>query len=277
MVSPRTALLIRRIIPPLLLVCATNSASAQEVTRRGVRYDLNRATVFFENEAIPPEQMAAFALLADQGIADIDRLLNHAEPGASEGPRITFVVRDSIPMSRSFRRTIMLPADRVRHETAPYLHETTHVLFPMGQECLWLSEGFASYVQSYVAESIGGYDGYVFSWGGNRNIDRLARRTLNSERGRALVAFVGSFEEPKNLFENRLEVAQPLYVLSHSLVKFMVDEAGLEKVAALVKSEDIAGSAPRLTGRSIEGWKKDWLARMERGAMPLTSGAVAPR
>lgn len=247
----------------LLLTLATNRADAQEVNGSRVRYAMNRANVLFEAGAFSPEEMGRFALLADRGIEDIDRLLNHTGPGTNVGPTISFVVREGLSMSRSFRRTIMLPSERVRRESAPYLHETAHVLVPMRQECLWLSEGFASYVQSHVAESIGGYDGYVFSWGGNGNIDRLARRALNSEPGRAALSYVGSFGTPPDLFEKRREVAQPLYVLSHSLIKFMVDHIGLDKVKNLVQAADIAGSSEPMTGRTIDGWKADWLAMLE--------------
>jgi hypothetical protein len=235
---------------------------AQEVNGNRVRYELNRATVLFEAGAFSAEEMGRFALLADRGVQDIDALLNHTGLAARTGPTITFVIRDNVPMSRSFRRTIMLPAERVHRDSAPYLHEATHVLVPMKQECLWLSEGFASYVQSYVAEKIGGYDGYVFSWGGNRNIDRLARRTLASDLGRAALPYVGGAGEPAELFERRREVAQPLYVLAHSLVKFMVENTNLDKVKALVQAADISGSAEKITGRTIEAWKADWLDLM---------------
>ncbi len=238
-----------------------------------VRYEMTRATVVFEPGAFSPEDMGRFALLADRGIEDMDTLLNHATPGTSGGVPITFVVRDSVPISRSFRRTILLPADRVRRQAAPYLHETTHILVPMKEDCLWLSEGFASYVQSYVAERIGGYDGYVFSWGGNRNIDRLARRTLNSDLGRAALPYVGGIGEPADLFEKRREVAEPLYVLAHSLVKFMVDRAGLDKVKTLVQAAGIADSAERITGQTIESWKADWMAVL---ATPTAQNAGTP-
>ncbi|MBK5256174.1 MAG: hypothetical protein JJE39_09100 [Vicinamibacteria bacterium] len=243
----------------LTLAFWTPTIDAQEMNRNRVRYELTRATVLFTAGSFSPEEMGRFALLADRGVADIDTLLNHPGPGPTLGPPITFVVRDRLSISRTVRRTILLPADRVRRDAAPYLHEATHILVPMNQECLWLSEGFASYVQSYVAENIGGYDGYVFSWGGNRNIDRLARRTLNSDHGRTALPYVGAFDEPPDLFEKRREVAQPLYILAHSLVKFMVDRTSLEKVTTLVQSSDIAGSAERLTGKTIDAWKALWL------------------
>lgn len=254
------------------LAIATPSADAQEVNGNRVRYEMTRATILFEAGAFSPEAMGQFAVLVDRGVDDIDTLLNRTGPGTKLGPRITFVVRNDVQISRSFRQTVILPADRVRRQAAPYLHEATHILVPMLDECLWLSEGFASYVQSYVAERIGGYDGYVFSWGGNRNIERLARRTLNSDLGRAALPYVGGAGVPENLFENRRDVAEPLYVLAHSFVKYLVDHVGLDKVRALVQAANIVAASPGITGKSVEGWKADWLSMLNtpRAELPST-------
>src|SRR5688572_1589526 len=111
-------------------------ADAQEVNGNRVRYELTRATVLFDTGSFTPEEMGRFALLADRGVQDIDTLLNHSGPGARLGPPITFVVRDGLSMSRTYQRTIMLPAERVRRDSAPYLHESTHVLVPMKEDCL---------------------------------------------------------------------------------------------------------------------------------------------
>ena len=254
-----------------LLVLAGSNGESQEVRGNRVRYEMTRATVTFDDGAFPAEEMGRFALLADRGIQDIDTLLNKGGTRPGAGSRIAIVVREDQPMSRTFRRTIMLPAERVRRQAAPYLHEITHVLLPMKEDCLWLSEGFASYVQSYVAEHIGGDDGYVFSWGGNRNIDRLARRTLNSDSGRAALPYVGGAGEPVDLMEKRREVAQPLYILAHSFVKFIVENAGLDRVKALAQSVNIAGSAREMTGRTIEAWKADWLDSLRSPAAEVTT------
>jgi len=262
----RTALLAAS-----LLFAMTRPAAAQEVQGSRVRYDLSRATLYFDADALSPEQMGQFAVLVDRGIADIDSLLNHNTAGTS---RITYVVRDDGGISRSFRRTVMIPADRVRRRAAPYLHETVHILVPMREDCLWLSEGFASYVQSYVAENIGGYDGIVFSWGGNRNIERLAKRTLGSDRGRAALPYVGGAGQPDDIFEKRREVAEPLYVLSHSFVKFIVDAIGLDRVKTWVQTRGIAERAAELTGHTVDDWKAAWLASMT--AASATTGDDSP-
>jgi hypothetical protein len=226
-----------------------------------VRYEAERATVYFEAGQFTPEEMQRFVRLADRGVADVAAYLE-----AGGAPRVTFHVRSNEPMSRSFRRTVVLPAERVKNDRAPYLHETTHVLVPPRNGCLWLSEGFASYVQSYVAEHVGGYDGYVFSWGGNGNIDRLARRHLAGERGRAVLPYVGGDGSPPEIWEERRQVAAPFYVLSHSFVKHLVENAGVNAVKDLLRADDVPAALARATSRSVAQWKADWLSSLERSA-----------
>jgi hypothetical protein len=237
----------------------TSPLSVQVVGQR-VRYEVGRATVYFEVGEFSPEQMERFTRLAERGIGDIAAYLNDGP--APDAPRVTFHVRSNLPMSRSFRRTVLLPAERVRNDRAPYLHETTHVVLPPKSDCLWLSEGFASYVQSYVAEHIGGYDGYVFSIGGNANVDRLARRYLARDGGRAVLPYVGAGGSPSEIWEERRHVAAPFYVLSHSFVKHLVERAGLPAVKALLLVDDVPAALARTTTRSVAQWKADWLTSL---------------
>jgi hypothetical protein len=147
-------------------------AAAQRGESDGVRFEKQRAVVVFERGRLSEAQMERFAGLVDRGIRDVERYLGQA-PSAR---RIRFFVGSRVSMSRTVRRTVLLPLERVKNDTAPYLHETVHVLAPPRCDCLWLGEGFASFVQSHVAEELGGYDGFVFSRGGNASVDRLARR-----------------------------------------------------------------------------------------------------
>lgn len=244
----------------LALLCGAPAAGQDPPGR--VRIDGERAVVFFEAGQFSAQEMERFAGLVDRGVADVERFLNGARAAPAAEQRIRFVVRSGLGMSRSFRRTVLLPAERVRADAAPYLHETTHVLAPARGDALWLAEGFASYVQSYVAENMGGYDGYVFSWGGNRHVDRLALRYLASERGQAVLPYVGAAGSPEGLWRERRQVAAPFYVLSHSFLKFLVEEAGLECVKALLQASDVGGELARATGRAADRWKSDWLARL---------------
>jgi hypothetical protein len=134
---------------------------------------------------------------------------------------------------------------------------------PVRSRSMWLSEGFASYVQSYVAEHMGGYDGYVFSWGGNANVDRLARRYLARDGGKSVLPFVAGAGSPPDVWEERRQVAAPFYVLSHSFVKYLVEHAGLETVKKLVGAQDVEASLRRETERGLSEWKSDWLRSLD--------------
>lgn len=241
-----------------LLFAADDLVLVPQTVGDRIRYETGRATVYFDAGELTPEQMDRFVRLLDRGIADIESYLSPAP----EVPRITYHVRSGIPISRSFRRTVELPAERVKIDRAPYLHETTHVLMPVRSRSMWLSEGFASFVQSYVVEHKGGYDGYVFSWGGNANVDRLARRYLARDSGKSVLPFVGGAGSPSEVWEERRQVAAPFYVLSHSFVKYLVLNAGLAVVKEMLRTDDVPSALERATQRSIERWKADWLASL---------------
>jgi hypothetical protein len=229
-----------------------------------MRYETNSATVYFEPGTLDPPAMERFAHLVDRGILDIQTYIDGAP---REGRRrVTYYVKSDIPMSWSYRHTVLLPLERVQSDSAPYLHETTHILFPVRSGSLWFSEGFASFVQSYVAEHMGGYDGYVFSKGGNRSVDRLARRYLDSPGGRKVLPYVAQDDTPPDLYSDRWGVAAPFYVFCHSFVKYLVGSLGIEKVKLLLQVPDVEEALLTLTGRSVEAWKAEWLAGLRGGS-----------
>ena len=143
--------------------------------------------------------------------------------------------------------------------TAPYLHETTHVLVPCSRCPVWLSEGFASFVQSYISERFCGYDGAVFSDGGNRGIDREATQWACDGRGKAVLPYIGRPGQPERILADRSKVATPYYVLSQSFVKFLVRRAGLLCVRHLASTSCSAGEMAVATGRSTSRWRGEWL------------------
>jgi hypothetical protein len=115
-----------------------------------------------------------------------------------------------------------------------------------------------------VSEHLGGYDGVIFSWGGNANVDRLAGGYLKTERGQQVLPFVGAPESPPRLESDRRRVAAPFYVLSHSFVKFLVEELGVEPVKALHAASDAEREIEKKTGKSLASWRDAWLARVTK-------------
>ena len=149
---------------------------------------------------------------------------------------------------------------KVKNRTAPYLHETTHLVAPCDECPMWFSEGLASYVQSYVSENTGGYDGGIFTRRGNRGINQDARRWLASERGQAVVPFLGTHGEPPSIDWDRSNVAAPFYVMAQSFVKFLVEQATLPKLRPVFEAKDFDAELQSSTGKKSAEWKELWLA-----------------
>jgi len=245
---------VRRLVVALLaLVVTARGGEAMQI-------ETERATLYVEDGALTPSQAARFARLLDQGIADVESYLRPAAPEGLREGRIVYRVVDDLPYSMTRGRHVSLMAERVRTDSAPYLHETVHVLLPAPNRSIWLSEGFASFVESHVSETIGGYDAHVFSRTGNRGVDGEAARWLSRGPGREVLPYVGVPGEPPEMLSERRRVAAPFYVLSQSFAKFLIERLGLARVIALVSSPDPEGDLARVSGRTVEAWKTEWLA-----------------
>jgi hypothetical protein len=232
-----------------------------------VRVDRPRATLEYEEGALTSQEAARFADLLDKGVADVESYLRPAAPDGLREGHILYRVGESLPYSMTRGRTVSLMRERVRSDSAPYLHETVHVLVPSPNRSVWLSEGFASYVESYVSENIGGYDAHVFAKTGNRGVDAEAARWLTREAGRTVLPWVGTPGEPPEMLEERRRVAAPFYVLSQSFAKFLVGKLGLGRLITLVSSREPEAAFARVSGRTVEDWKAEWLAAIGSGGI----------
>ena len=253
----------------LLVAWATTGAvRASDQDTERVRRETERTVLEYHPEDLSLTEAEVFSVLIDRGVADIEAVISPSLPAwAKRTGRLRFVVSPRIPISRTHGTTVLLPLERVRTRTAPYLHETVHALVSPRGDRVWLTEGLACYLESWVSENRGGYDAHVFTRAGDREIHAAARRTLEREAGRAVLPWVGGHGEPPLMEEDRSGVARPFYVLSQSLTKYVVDSAGLGAVVrALV--EGSAAGAPGLAGRSETEWKRDWLGAIKASPAP---------
>ena len=234
---------------------------AANLVTNGISVETDRATLWFESGILPSEEMIAFGDLANRGIQDIEAYLGTTR---SSSRKIRYFISTQTQISHSRWQTVYLPMSKVQNRTAPYLHETTHVVAPCDDCPMWFSEGLASYVQSYISEHAGGYDGGIFSRRGNRGIDQDAKRWLASERGHAVVPFVGLHGEPPAINDDRLNVAAPFYVMSQSFVKFLVERAPLEKLRPCFRAKNFDAELQNVTGKSAIEWKELWLAELSQ-------------
>jgi hypothetical protein len=240
------------------LLCAPFERAGRSGERRPVvRCETERAVVDFDPDGLDAAEREVFARLADRGVSDLEHLLFKA---SSPRDTVRFVVSARIDMSRTFGRTVLLPMSRVKSRTAPYLHEAVHALLPSPNHSTWLTEGLACYLESWVAEHVGGYDAHVFTRAGDERIHEAARGYLKSDLGREVLPWVGVPGQPPDLFEDRANVARPFYVLAQSFTKYLVERLGLAAVVGLARGTDPEGALGRATGRDAGAWRADWLS-----------------
>jgi len=253
--------MLRAAFLPMLAAGALHAADiAVTQTGRGFRYETPRAVVELDPGPLGHERRLELVRLIDRGIQALEPLLEgRPSAGASNG-KLHYAIRHRTAISTAYGSYIALPYERVLSHSAPYLHETAHALLdgPGPDPPMWLSEGLASYLESYVAENHGGYQAHVFSRGGNAGIDADALRHLQTAFGRDAFDAVATSRVPRNIRRDRQNVARPFYVLSQSFVKFLVAGAGLDRVIALHRQP-----ASRLHGRALLQWKADWRRFLE--------------
>ena len=253
-----------------LLVAWTAAGAAFAPDSRGgrVRRETERTVLEYHPEDLSAAEGEAFSALIDRGVKDIEALVGlDLPPWAKRTDRLRFVVSARVPISRTFGTTVLLPLERVRSRSAPYLHETVHALVPPRGDRAWLTEGLACYLESWVSENRGGYDAHVFTRARDREIHAAARGYLEREAGRCVLPWVGGHGEPPLMEEDRSGVARPFYVLSQSLTKYVVDSAGLGAVVrGLVLGS--AGDTFGPGGRSDADWKRDWMAAIRMSPAP---------
>jgi hypothetical protein len=250
-----------RIAAALVMASLARDGLAQDASARRERYATSRVVLESEAGALGRDEAAAFAELLDRGISEIEALVGPGLPAwARRSGPVRVIVSQRVSMSRTYGHTILLPAERVRTRSAPYLHESVHALVPFRGTRVWLSEGLACYLESWVSEHRGGYDAHVFTRAGNRGIHAVARRWLARDAGQAVLPWVGRGGQPPEMDADRSGVARPFYVLSHSLLKHLVDSVGIDRVVRLLTEGDEPKIFERETGRSESSWKDDWLA-----------------
>src|SRR5580700_99249 len=98
-----------------------------ELQQSGTRQETERAVLFFEAGPLSQDEMTEFANLVDKGIKDIGTFLGVSLPPES---KIRYYISSQFEISHSRGHSVYLPLERVTRKSAPYLHETLHVIAP---------------------------------------------------------------------------------------------------------------------------------------------------
>src|SRR5262249_6032545 len=93
----------------------------------GIAIETDLASLWFENGALEASQMKGFSELVNRGIIDIATYLGGSR---AANHKIRYFISNDVLISHSTWRSVYLPLSKVQNRTAPYLHETMHVLAP---------------------------------------------------------------------------------------------------------------------------------------------------
>ena len=252
---------------------ANDNAISDELREKGVKYETKRAIFWVEKDGLSPKELEDFALLADQGIRDIEKYTRlKFDKKHFKAEKLEFFINSKPGISRgSVDGTpyIYLSIARVKNKKAPYLHEIAHKLAYKSNQALWMAEGFCDYVQTYVARRYGGYD-FSSHNPDNADIDRRAADHLRSDVGKNLLPLIGLDGSPlrmnaeqvaiyRPILDDRVVTAPAFYNLSESFVTFLVNKIGLKKLIKLFDSADMEANIFKLTGKKMNDWKADWM------------------
>jgi hypothetical protein len=244
-----------------------------ELRKNGVKYETKRAIVWAEKGSLTEQEIKDFAALANQGIIDIEKHTGTKfDKKHYQAEKIEYFISRNAGISRGSikgKPFIYMRSNLVKNKKAPYLHETTHIIVWKSLKSLWLQEGFANHVQTFVSQHYGGYASSPFN-SENTEIDQLARNLLKSESGKKVLPLIGLNGTPLTMneeqskiyapiFEDRKDTAPAFYNLSESFVKFLVEKIGIKKMRKVFEAQDTRDGIEKVTGKNVDEWKGDWL------------------
>ena len=255
---------------------AEDNAITDELRHAGIKYETTRAVVWAEKDSLKPEEIKEFSALVDQGIIDIEKYTRiKFDNNFYKTNKLEYFISSKVTIShgnREHKPFVYISTARVKAKSAPYLHETTHIVAFQSMKSLWLQEGFASYVQILIAKR----DHYPVYPGDPFNpehvdIDQLAREILTSEAGKKALPLIGLNGTPLTMKDkeqakiyapvmtDRKVAAPAFYNLSVSFVKFLVENVGMKKMRRIFTADDTRIGIQQVTGKSVDEWKTEWL------------------
>lgn len=244
--------------------------TVNQVNRNAAVRVRERIEVHSLDGSLTPEQLDAFADLAEKGAVDISRFTGVAP----HKQRILIYLSPRIDISHTYPHypgsihhepRVFIDSERVEHHTAPYLHELVHAVVGDGG-AMWLEEGFASWVASSVASTYGGYYAPVLSQDNDR-VDGQARDVLERARGAAQAAKWFDSDSPDLSQRDR----RNFYILSHSFTKYLGNTLGTSRLVRIHRADD-ARALERISGVSLDEWRSRWMSTLGESRGRVAAG-----
>jgi len=245
------------------------NALVVQLRQSGVKYQGRRAFVYADQGLLTPHELDVYGRLVNRGIADAERYLGIRFDAKHYGDtRLYFFVSNDVRHSyfsgwESGQPFVFTEGRRVKTKTDPYLHETAHAILGSTGSA-WLAEGIANYVSSHVSKRFGGYDHKVFDNRGNIGVDEHVKELFENPANARLLPQILSdseaFDFSAFISDDQIQQFRDVaYPVSHSFVKFLLENTSLEKVKNIYSRKDTAKAIEEITGKTKAQWIEMWL------------------
>jgi len=251
---------------------AKEDISVNHLRQTGIKLVTKRSILWAEKDSLSAQELKDFGSLVDKGVRDIEKytgikLTKHFRQQQVE----CFLSADaglSHTSAYDDRPYVFIRPMMVKRKTAPYLHEIAHIIArkTIETKAMWLYEGFADHVATNTTNRYGGYVSDLFN-PQKKPLDQLARDRLKEDISKRILPLIGvngpiKDEEWKPyvfIFEDRKVAAPAFYNLSESFITYFVERIGMKKMRMIFETSDLVANVKKVTGRSMDEWKAEWL------------------
>jgi len=260
---------------------AVDNALAARLQRDGVRHETRRALVWVEKDSLTDQEITDFLRFIDPGIGAIEKYLGVTFASCGyKSDKVEYYISPTAGMSRAsfeYKPQVFMSSRHVKAKSSGYLHETAHVLSRWSKNALWIMEGLATHVDTIVKKQLG--DGSINIF----NLEELpthrkAAQIIQTPAGRDVLPLMGMDGSPITMTDAQKEIFRPLfddrravtapafYNLSESFVTFVIEKLGMAKMREIASAPSPRAAIRRLSGRTMDQWKADWLKMLRKSA-----------
>ena len=260
-----------------------DSINITYLINNGIKITAGKAICWFPKDSLTEQKMTEIANMINTGINATEKFINAPLPWQMHQPLEPYTLYfryDRFISHASQAGFVCIPFWRIKEEKSPWLHEILHEMlnavsgswfsktitdedfdknFPN-----WLSEGLPDYISLSVSleNNLQWFD--VFSNSSQTNIDSLFKKEMGSEKGTYILSFIGTKGVmPELSSKERILYAPAFYHGSSSFIRYLSDNYGLKMLlTAFSQFKKELETIERLTGKTLDVLKKEWLAKL---------------
>ena len=261
-----------------------DSLNITNLMNNGVKITNGKAIAWFPKDSLSEKKMNEITGMLNAGIRGAEKFINAPLPWQVHQPNeaYTYYFRLDRFVSHASKAGFMsIPFWRIKEGKAPWLHEVLHEMLYSKSESmisdsltekemdeimpLWLYEGLPDYISLQVStiEKLPRFD--VFSNSDQADFDSLFVKEMGSEKAPYILSYIGKKGIMPELYSNeRILYAPAFYHGSSSFVKYIAGKYGMKILLTGISSfGQEQETIEKLTGKSIEILKKEWLDKLK--------------